>query len=119
MRARLGSVHEMRAAVASLTDSESRIRAAQETPRFRFVLGDRASTTVEGVVQGSGGFVRELVVLLAVWDRARAGRPLERVYEPLPGHVKVYPLFRAAENGSAAYVDLRKVARIEPHGFVR
>ena len=90
-----------------------------DIPHFRFILNDRSSTIIDGPVQGAGGMVRDLAVLHRCWDRARAGKPLGRVYESSRGHVKVYPEFSARGNGREVFVDLRKVVRIEPCGFTR
>jgi hypothetical protein len=88
------------------------------TPRFRFIYGDHESTTIQGVVQGNGGFVKELPRLLLAWRMAKEGRDTG-LYEPAPGCLTVYPAYNAHGNGEPEHVDLRQVVRIEPHGFTR
>ena len=65
-----------------------------------------AGEIVEGVVQGAGGPLTSLAVLLSCQANANDGRYL-RCYEPRPGCVLVFPGFSAHGNGQAAIVDLR------------
>jgi hypothetical protein len=88
---------------------------AMSTPRFRFYFADRY---VEGPVRGCGGFVTALSQLHAAQDRALAGDAMF-LYEPMIGHVAVYPGFDYKGDGEPVYVDLRRVVRIESNGFSR
>lgn len=74
---------------------------------WSFRLAD--GRTVTGPVIGSGGFVearggrRRLTVAI---ERARAGAPLS-IFEPEPGHVRIFPGFSAAGDGAPLDIDLR------------
>jgi hypothetical protein len=75
--------------------------------RWAFRLAD--GSIVVGPVQGCGGVLRwneGRDRLQLDTERARAGEELS-VYEPKPGHVRVYPDYSAAGNGDPVDVDLR------------
>src|SRR6185503_3454878 len=74
-----------------------------------FELADGRRVT--GPVQGCGGTISAVggVQRLTVEvTHARTGRRLG-VYEPSPGHVRVFPNYSAAGNGDPVDVDLRQV----------
>lgn len=80
------------------------------TTRFTFTLADSAQIT--SVVQGCGGLLRDADRLAVQVRRARAGDALG-IYEPLPGHVRLYPHYDARGNGAPIDLDLREVVRVE------
>lgn len=57
-------------------------------------------------MQGNGGLVTSLPVLLAQQRLAREGRPLG-IYEPEPGCVCVFPDFNAHDNGRRVIVPIK------------
>jgi hypothetical protein len=67
---------------------------------------------VTGVVQGSGGLIRDLKRRSAeeqvrvLIDRANDGDPLS-VYEPKPGHVKLWQGMSVGDNGKGVVVNLK------------
>ena len=84
--------------------------SAGDTPRWRFTLDN--GSTVTGVVQGSGGFIRGPATRLTRAIRlARQGRDTG-LYEPRPGCLAVYPHFSAASDGPMTTVDLRHVTGV-------
>ena len=80
------------------------------TPRFRLTMSD--GSTVTGVIQGSGGFVKTLARLLGGIDRAKRGLD-SGFYEPLPGHVAVFSSFSASSDGPARWIDMRRIVKVE------
>lgn len=77
------------------------------SPRFEFLLAD--GRVVTGVVHGCGGVLSrpgDLERLQLSIERAKEGDPLA-VYEPRPGHVRVYPHYSAYHQGDHIDVGLR------------
>ncbi len=79
--------------------------------RFKLVLDD--GTYVTGPVHGCGGVLDassgpRLDTAIA---RARKGLPTN-LYEPKPGHARVYPNYSADGNGEPLDVDLRRAQRV-------
>jgi hypothetical protein len=83
-------------------------RLVGDAPRFLFRVG---GSVIEGAVQGNGGIVTRLGLLLASQRLVRAGRE-HGLYAPKPGHVAVFPDYCATSNGESVSVDL-SVAEIE------
>lgn len=80
---------------------------ATNTTRWAFRLAD--GSVIVGPVQGSGGvidFEGGRYRLLRAIDRAREGRDLG-IYEPAPGHVRVFPRYTPMGNGEPVDIDLR------------
>ncbi len=81
--------------------------ARNDPARVSFLLSDGA--IVSGVVHGNGGVIANCGDarrrILTAQRRARAGRET-MLYEPLPGHVRVYPKYSASSDGEAVDVDL-------------
>lgn len=72
----------------------------------------RNKKVVRGVVQGSGGVLRDLKrrsaadAVQRLIERANAGNPLP-VYEPKPGFVKLWQGMSTESNGTALVINLR------------
>lgn len=75
--------------------------------RFKLQLAD--GLVVEGTVHGSGGVIEGRHAryrLVKAIRLANADRPTG-LYEPEPGHVRVYPDYNASGSGTPIDVDLR------------
>lgn len=81
--------------------------------RWTFQIVD--GSTVTGPVHGAGGLVGEagLYRLQVAVRRAKAGLPLA-LYEPSPGHVRVYPDYSSAGDREPVDIDLRRVTAVTP-----
>ncbi len=66
---------------------------------------EKNGKSVVGVVQGNGGVLAGIHGLKRLHASADHGRILG-LYEPLPGHVRVFPSYSAEGNGPHVDVDL-------------
>lgn len=94
------------------------------TIKFKITTTD--GKTFTGPVQGNGGHVggdvshlpferaakKSLDRMLRIVQLAQLGEPLP-VFEPVMGHVVMYPGYTATGNGDPVAVDLRRGAKVE------
>lgn len=84
------------------------------TTPVRFAIRPAGGRQVIGVVHGNGGVLgsdpahaaEDLRRLRVAVTRATLGDPLVGLFEPKPGHVRVYPSYSALGDGPAVDVSL-------------